>query len=79
MTVDEAYTALSAKITSDVIRQETDNWPTYFEGLRDVTKRVVVTTAESGLSDEDKAALLKRLLDHIADLEKWWPSLKPDR
>jgi hypothetical protein len=77
MTVDELYAALSARITADVVRHQGDDWPAYFNGLRDVTRRVVTETAESGLSATDKAVLIQRLLEHIAELEKWWPSLKP--
>jgi hypothetical protein len=77
MTVDELYVALSARITADVVRHQDDDWPTYFNGLRDVTRRVVTETGESGLSASSKAVLIQRLLEHIAELEKWWPSLKP--
>jgi hypothetical protein len=54
MTVDAAYTALSGRITAEVVKHETDNWPLYFEGLRDVTRRVVAETDESGLSADEK-------------------------
>ena len=74
MTVDEAYTVLSGRITAEVVQHMTDNWPVYFSGLRDVTRRVVSDTVESGLATEEKAVLVQRLLDHIAELEKWWPS-----
>jgi hypothetical protein len=74
MTVDEAYMALSARITAEVVQRQTDNWPVYFSGLRNVTHRVVADTVESGLAAEEKAVLVQRLLDHIAELEKWWPS-----
>ena len=74
MTVDEAYTALSGRITTEVVQHQTDNWPAYFSGLRDVTRRVVADTIESGLEAEEKALLVQRLLDQIAELEKWWPS-----
>ena len=55
---------------------ETDDWPVYFEGLREVIRRVVFETAESGLSEEEKQALIQRLLEHVSSLEEWWVKLK---
>jgi hypothetical protein len=77
MSVDKLYSALSARITAAVVRHETEDWPGYFSGLRDLIRRVLAESIESDLSVDEKAALIKRLLEHVADLEKWWPSLKP--
>jgi hypothetical protein len=76
MNTEELYGALSARVTAAVIEQETDDWPKYFEGLRAVIRRVVVETPESGLSEEEKQALIQRLEDHVSSLEEWWVKLK---
>ncbi len=76
MNTDELYGALSARVTAAVIEHETDDWPKYFDGLRAVIRRVVVETAESDLSQQEKQALVQRLLDHVSSLEGWWVKLK---
>ena len=73
--VEDLYLGVSARITSAVVNNRTNDWPNYFEGLRDLVRRVVTETTENGLSADARAALLQRLMDHIADLEKNWPSL----
>jgi hypothetical protein len=79
MDTDDLYKALSARVTADAIGRETDEWPAYFAGLRDLIRRVVAESTDSGLSAEEKHALTKRLLDHVTALEEWWPKLKPNR
>jgi hypothetical protein len=53
MDTDDLYKALSARVTADAIGRETDEWPVYFAGLRDLIRRVV---AES-TSDEERQSL----------------------
>ena len=76
MNTDELYGALSARVTAAVTEHETSDWPAYFEGLREVIRRVVFETAESGLAEEEKQALIQRLLEHVSSLEEWWVKLK---
>jgi hypothetical protein len=74
--VDELYyLGVSALLTKSVVNHTTDDWARYFDGLRNLVRRVVAETTENGLSDEDRAALIARLMDHLAELEKNWPSL----
>jgi hypothetical protein len=75
MNVEELYLGVSARITKAVVNHTTSDWPSYFEGLRDLVRRVIAETTENGLSAEDRAALLQRLMDHVTELEKNWPSL----
>ena len=42
MNTDELYGALSARVTAALTEHETDDWPAYFEGLREVIRRVVL-------------------------------------
>ena len=76
MNTDELYGALSARVTAALTEHETDDWPAYFEGLREVIRRVVFETAESGLSEKEEQALIQRLLEHVSSLEEWWVKLK---
>ena len=69
MNVDELYSALAARITVAVVKHETNDWPTSFDGLRDLVRRVVADSKDSDLSLIEKASLIKRLISHIADLE----------
>ena len=52
---------------------ETDDWPAYFDGLRDVIRRLV---SASDLSEGGKRAIQEDLLQAVSVLEKWWPTLK---
>jgi hypothetical protein len=79
MNADELYTALSARITADAMGRETNKWPDYYNGLRDLIRRVVTESTESGLSADEKDALIERLLKYVSALEEWWPKLKPNR
>jgi len=73
--VERLYVEMSARIMKAVINQRTSDWPSYFIGLREVVRRVITETTESGLSAEDRAALLERLMEHITELEVKWPRL----
>jgi hypothetical protein len=80
MNADELYTALSERITADAMRHETNKWPDYYNGLRGLIRRVVTESTESGLSADEKDALIERLLKFVSALEKWWPpKLKPSQ
>jgi hypothetical protein len=69
MNADELYNALSARISADVMGHETNKWPDYFNGLRDLIRRVVTESTESGLSAAEKDALIERLLKHVSTVE----------
>jgi hypothetical protein len=77
--LDELYLALSSRITAHVISQETSDWPTYFKGLRTVAIRVLSESTDSGLTAAEQTALIQRISDHISELERVWPTLKPKR
>jgi hypothetical protein len=80
MNADELYTALSERITAGAMGHETNKWPDYYDGLRDLIRRVVTESTESGLSADGKDALIERLLKYVSALEEWWPpKLKPSR
>ena len=80
MNADELYTALSERITADAMGHETNKWPDYYNGLRDLIRRVVTESTESGLSADEKDALIERLLKYVSALEEWWPpKLNPSR
>jgi hypothetical protein len=58
----------------DCLNRITSGWAQFFIGLRDLVRRVVAETIENGLSTEDRVALAERLMEHISELEKAWPS-----
>jgi hypothetical protein len=61
-----------------LIDHQTDDWPAYFNHLRQVVNKVVTTTAISEMDDSHKAILVQRLMDRIDGLEKSWSaSQKP--
>jgi len=68
MLVDEFYVSLSAAITRNTIGHKTRNWENYFDGLRNLTIRVVARTDERVLTAAEKAELTKRLIDRIDEL-----------
>ena len=57
MNADELYTALSERITADAMRHETNKWPDYYNGLRDLIRRVVTESTETSLSTDEKDGL----------------------
>ena len=73
--IDELCQSLFARITESVISHETDDWPGYYDKLCLVVCQVV---ARSGLSNEAKAILSRRLIEHVVELKKWWPRFKPE-
>jgi hypothetical protein len=73
--IDELCQSLFARITESVISHETEDWPGYYDKLSVVVCQVV---ARSGLNNEAKATLSRRLIEHVIELEKWWPRFKPE-
>jgi hypothetical protein len=76
--IDELFEMLSARITADAVRQNSQDWPGYFNEVRIMILRVVAETDESRLSARERIELTKRLVDHVEALEKLW-SLSQDR
>jgi hypothetical protein len=72
--LDELCQSLFARITETVISHQTEDWVRYYDKLCAVVCRVV---SQSDLNNAAKAVLTRRLIDHIVELEKWWPRLRP--
>ena len=64
----------SARIAETVLSHETHDWPSFYDQLSALVCRVV---AQSTLSAYAKTLLTRRLIEHITELEKWWPRLRP--
>jgi hypothetical protein len=73
--VDDLYRELSACITKTVVNHATGNWPNFFSGLRALVNRALADTPKDVLSEENSAALVSRLMEHIGELERAWPAL----
>ena len=43
MPIDDLYLTLSARITQEVVNNQTLDWPSYFNQLREMVRRVVTT------------------------------------
>jgi hypothetical protein len=71
---DELCQSLFAQITEIVMGHKTEDWPGYYDKLSALICRVI---ARSSLSAESKAVLTRRLIQHVVELESWWPRLKP--
>ena len=71
--IDKLYEMLWDRIVRAmgraVVNHETDNWPKYFDGLREVTRKVVGEGTIFGLSRIEKAELTRRLTESIDELE----------
>jgi hypothetical protein len=74
--IDEWCQLLFARITETVLSHETEDWPGYYDRLCALVCRVV---AQSSFSAESKPVLTRRLIQHIVELEKWWPRLRPEQ
>jgi len=76
--VNDLYAALWDQIIRAigraVVKHQTDDWPAYFSGLRDLTRKLVTESTANALSASQKAELTRRLTERIDELEKWWPS-----
>jgi hypothetical protein len=68
--IDELCQSLFARITEAVMGQTTDDWPRYYDKLGRVVCRSIAPT---DLAVEAKALLTRRLMQHIRELENWWP------
>ena len=71
--IDKLYEMLWDRIVRAmgraVVNHETDNWPKYFDGLREVTRKAVGEGTIIGLSKIEKAELTRRLTESIDELE----------
>jgi hypothetical protein len=72
--IDKLYEALWDRIVramghAAANNEVNDNWPNYFDGLRNVTVKVVGENTIGGLSDSGKAQLTRRLVESIDQLE----------
>jgi hypothetical protein len=71
--IDELYEMLWDRIVRAmgraVVNHETNNWPKYFDGLREVTRKAVGEGTIIGLSKIEKAELTSRLTESIDELE----------
>jgi hypothetical protein len=71
------YKSLSARITAEVLGRDKEQWPSYFDDLRALVRRVVSEADESGLSVDERNALAQQLLEHVVSLEACLPKLRP--
>ena len=78
LSIDDSLEQLSrtlfARITECVISHETDDWPRYYDKLCATVCQVV---ARSDLSSDTKSVLTRRLIEHVVELQRWWPRLSP--
>jgi hypothetical protein len=77
MNLDELYTAVSARITQEVVNHRTLDWPSYFSQLRETIRRVANDPTNGELSVDERIHLTRRLLAHVDELERAWPNLNP--
>lgn len=71
------YKSLSARITAEVLGRDKEKWPSYFDDLRALVRRVVGEADESGLSEDERSALTQQLIEHVMSLEACLPKLRP--
>ena len=71
--IDKLYEMLWDRIVRAmgraVVNHETNDWPKFFDGLREVTRKVVGQGTIFGLSKIEKAELTRRLTESIDELE----------
>ena len=72
--LEQLSRTLFARITESVINHETDDWPRYYDKLCATVCQVV---ARSDLSSDTKSVLTRRLIEHVVELQRWWPRLSP--
>jgi hypothetical protein len=71
MNLDVAHGQASTRITQEVVNNRTLDWPSYFNQLRVMIRRVVTTEpSNANLSVEERVELSRRLLAHVEELEK---------
>jgi hypothetical protein len=61
------------------VNHETDDWPDYFNRLRDLTRKLVAASTTSSLTDDEKETLIRRLLERIDQFEGCWPAADTTR
>ncbi len=71
--LDRLCRALFAQITDCVINHDTEDWPSYYDKLCATVCRVV---AQSDLGSDTKSLLTRRLIEHVVELQRWWPRLR---
>jgi len=78
LSIDDSLEQLSrtlfARITECVISHETADWPRYYDKLCATVCQVV---ARSDLSSDRKSVLSRRRIEHVVELQRWWPRLSP--
>ena len=72
--LEQLSRTLFARITECVINHETDDWPSYYDKLCATVCQVV---ARSDLTSDTKSVLTRRLIEHVVELQRWWPRLSP--
>jgi hypothetical protein len=72
--LEQLSRTLFARITECVISHETDDWPSYYDKLSAMVCQVV---ARSDLSSDTKSLLTRQLIEHVVELQRWWPRLSP--
>ena len=72
--LEQLSRTLFARITECVINHETGDWPGYYDKLCATVCQVV---ARSDLSSDKKSLLTRRLIEHVVELQRWWPRLSP--
>ena len=70
--LEQLSRTLFARITECVINHETEDWPGYYDKLCATVCQVV---ARSDLGGEAKSLLTRRLIEHVVELQRWWPRL----
>jgi hypothetical protein len=65
---------LFARITESVLNHESNDWARDYDRLCAMICRVI---AQSALNGNAKCLLTRRLIQHVVELEKWWPGLSP--
>jgi hypothetical protein len=72
--LEQLSRTLFARITECVINHETEDWAGYYDKLCATVCQVV---ARSDLSSDTKSLLTRRLIEHVVELQRWWPRLSP--
>jgi hypothetical protein len=79
--IDRLYESLWDRIVramghAAVNNEVNDNWSNYFNGLRNVTNKVVGESTTIGLSENERALLIRRLVESIHQLEHEFSRLR---
>ena len=71
--IDDLYEAIWDRIVramgSAVVNRETNNWSEYFGSLRNLIRKTIAESSTCGLSENEKADLIRRLEESISQLE----------